>query len=69
MRHDRWREYLTNPRVFDGWLKANVFVGSIVAVLVLTMALAALYSGAGSNQIERSSVGRLSGSHRLMGAM
>ena len=49
MRHDRLREYLTNPRDFDGWLKANVFVGSIVAVLVLTMALAALYSGAGSN--------------------
>jgi hypothetical protein len=63
MRHDRLREYLTNPRDFDGWLKANVFVGSIVAVLVLTMALAALYSGAGSNQIELSSVGRISTSH------
>jgi hypothetical protein len=63
MRHDRLREYLTNPRDFDGWLKANVFVGSIVAVLVLTMALAALYSGAGSNQIELSSVGRVSRSH------
>ena len=63
MRHDRLREYLTNPRDFDGWLKANVFVGSIVAVLVLTMALAALYSGAGSNQIELSSVRRVSGSH------
>jgi hypothetical protein len=63
MRHDRLREYLTNPRDFDGWLKANVFVGSIVAVLVLTMALAALYSGAGSNQIELSSVGRISRSH------
>ena len=63
MRHDRLRGYLTNPRDFDGWLKANVFVGSIVAVLVLTMALAALYSGAGSNQIELSSVGRVSRSH------
>ena len=60
MRHDLLREYLTNPRDFDGWLKANVFVGSIVAVLVLTMALAALYSGGGSNQIELSSVGRVS---------
>jgi len=50
------REHLTNPRDFDGWLKANVFVGSIVAVAVLTMALAALYSGGGSNQIELSSV-------------
>ena len=42
MRHDLLREYLTNPRDFDGWLKANVFVGSIMAVLVLTMALAAI---------------------------
>jgi hypothetical protein len=42
MRHDLFRKYLTNPRDFDGWLKANVFVGSIVAVAILTMALAAL---------------------------
>ena len=46
MRHEPLREYLTNPHDFDGWLKANVFVGSIVAAVVLTMALAALYSGA-----------------------
>ena len=45
MRHDLLRKYLTNPRDFDGWLKANVLVGSIVAVAILTMALAALYSG------------------------
>ena len=45
MRHDLLRKYLTNPRDFDGWLKANVFIGSIVAVAILTMALAALYSG------------------------
>jgi hypothetical protein len=64
MRHDLLREYLTNPRDFDGWLKANVFVGSIVAAVVLTMALAALYSGGASNQIELSSVDRVSsGSH------
>jgi hypothetical protein len=42
MRHDLLRKYLTNPRDFDGWLKANVFVGSIVAVAILMMALAAL---------------------------
>ena len=42
MRHDLLRKYLTNPRDFDGWLKANVLVGSIVAVAILTMALAAL---------------------------
>ena len=52
MRHDLLRKYLTNPRDFDGWLKANVLVGSIVAVAILTMALAALYSGGGSNQVE-----------------
>ena len=69
MRHDLLRKYLTNPRDFDRWLRANVLVGSIVAIVILTMALAALYSGDGSNQIERSSVGRLSGSHRLMGPM
>ena len=59
MRHDLFRKYLTNPRDFDGWLKANVLVGSIVAVAILTMALAALFSGGGSNQIELSSVGRV----------
>ena len=64
MRHDLLREYLTNPRDFDGWLKANVVVGSIVAVLVLTMALAGLYSGGGSNEIELSSAHRVSsGTH------
>ena len=64
MRHDLLREYLTNPRDFDGWLKANVLVGSIVAVAILTMALASLYPGGGSNQIELSSVSRVSsGSH------
>ncbi len=64
MRHDLLREYLPNPRDFDGWLMANVFVGSIVAVLVLTMALAGLYSGGRSNEIELSSVHRVSsGTH------
>ena len=64
MRHALFRKYLMNPRDFDGWLKANVLVGSIVAVAILTMALAALYSGGGSNQIELSSVSRVSrGSH------
>ena len=64
MRHEPLREYLTNPHDFDGWLKANVFIGSIVAVAILTMAVAALYSGGGSNQIELSSVSRVpSSSH------
>ena len=63
MRHELLRKYVTNPRDFDRWLKANVLVGSLVTVAILTMALAALYSGAGSNQIELSSVGRVSRSH------
>ena len=57
MRHEFLRKYLTNPRDFDRWLRANVLVGSIVAIVILTMALAALYSGDGLNQIELSSVG------------
>ena len=48
------------PREFDGWLKANAFVGSIVALVILSMALAALYSGGGLNEIELSSADRLS---------
>jgi hypothetical protein len=54
------RKYLTNPRDFERWLKANVLVGSLVAVAILWMALAALYSAGGSNQLELSSVGRVS---------
>jgi hypothetical protein len=64
MRHDLLRKYLTSPREFDGWIKSNVLVGSIVAFAILMMALASLYSGGGSSQIELSSVGRVSsGSH------
>jgi hypothetical protein len=63
MRQDLLREYLTNPRDFDRWLKANVFVGSILAFLLLTMALAGLYSG-GAKEVELSSVHRVSsGTH------
>ena len=64
MRHEFLRKYLTNPRDFDRWLKANVLVGSLVTVAILTMALAALYSGGGSNQIELSSVSRVSSGSR-----
>jgi hypothetical protein len=38
-----WRSYLTNPHEFDSWLKANAVLGSILAVGMLTMALAGLY--------------------------
>jgi hypothetical protein len=38
-----WRDYLTNPHEFDGWLKANAVLGSILAIGMLGMALAGLY--------------------------
>ena len=44
MRNSSWRNYQTNPREFDGWLKANAVVGSILAVGIMAMALASLNS-------------------------
>jgi hypothetical protein len=41
---DVWRDYLTNPREFDRWLKANAAIGSILAIGLLAMALAGHYS-------------------------
>ena len=41
-----WRDYLTNPHEFDGWVKANAVVGSILAIGMLAMALAGLYFAA-----------------------
>jgi hypothetical protein len=38
-----WRNYLTNPHEFDGWVKANAVVGSILAIGMLAMGLAGLY--------------------------
>ena len=38
-----WRNYLTKPHEFDSWVKANAVVGSILAIGMLTMALAGLY--------------------------
>jgi hypothetical protein len=60
MGNNLWRDYLKDPHEFDGWLRANAFVGSIVALVILSMALAALYSGGGLNEIELSSANRLS---------
>jgi hypothetical protein len=37
-------DYLRNPREFDGWLRANAVIGSIVAIGMLAMALAGLNS-------------------------
>jgi len=39
-----WRDYPSNPREFDGWLKANAVLGSVLAVGIMAMALAGLYS-------------------------
>jgi len=38
-------DYLRNPREFDGWLKANAIIGSILAIGMLAMALGGLNSG------------------------
>lgn len=38
------RDYHKNPRVFDGWLKANAVFGLILTIGVLAMALAGFYS-------------------------
>jgi hypothetical protein len=44
MRNGIWRDYLSNPRQFDGWLKANAVLGFVLAIGMLAMALAGLYS-------------------------
>jgi hypothetical protein len=55
-----WRDYLTNPHEFDGWLKANAVVGSILAVAILATAFASLFSGTGRSDVtEFSSVNRV----------
>jgi hypothetical protein len=43
MRNSTWRNYLTNPHEFDGWVKANAVVGSMLAIGMVVMALAGLY--------------------------
>jgi hypothetical protein len=35
-------DYLRNPHEFDRWLKANAVLGSLLAIGMLAMALAAL---------------------------
>ena len=60
MTNDLWRQYLGSPREFDRWLNANTVLGSIVAIGILAMALAGLYSGPPDGAIELSSVHVLS---------
>ena len=44
MGKDVWRDDPRNPRDFDGWLKANAVLGLILAIGILALALAGLYS-------------------------
>jgi hypothetical protein len=39
-----WRNYRTNPHEFDGWIRANAVLGAILAIGMVAMALAGLYS-------------------------
>jgi hypothetical protein len=49
MANGSWRDYLLHPREFDRWLKANAVGGSILAIAMLAMALAGLYSAGPPN--------------------
>ena len=44
MGNDYWRNYPSNPREFERWLRANAVLGSILAMGILAMAVAGLYS-------------------------
>jgi hypothetical protein len=44
MRNGTRRDYLSNPRQFDGWLNANAVLSLVLAIGMLVMALAGLYS-------------------------
>jgi hypothetical protein len=37
MGSDFWRDYPRNPREFEGWLRANTVLGSILAMGILAM--------------------------------
>ena len=41
--------YLKNPHGFDGWLKANAILGSLLAIGMLAMAVAGLNVAARSD--------------------
>jgi hypothetical protein len=58
---DFGRDYLTNPREFDGWLKANAVLGSVLAVAILGAAFASFFSSGTppNGATEFSSVNRL----------
>ena len=56
-----WRDfYLKNPGECDRWLKANAVFGSILAIAMLAMALAGLFSPGPNGATEISAVQRSS---------
>jgi hypothetical protein len=61
MGRDSGRDYLTNPGEFDGWLKANAVLGSVLAVAILAAAFASFFSSGTAPNVatELSSVNRL----------
>ena len=59
MRKRVWRDDPRNSRDFEGWLKANALLGSILAIGILGMAFAVLYSvGRPDKSTEFSSVAK-----------
>ena len=54
------RDYQRNPREFDGWLKANAVLGSILAIAMLAMAVVGHYSAGPNGATEISAVKRSS---------
>jgi uncharacterized iron-regulated membrane protein len=53
----RARDYLRNPpQESDQWLKANAVLGSILAIAMLAMAVAGLYSAGPNGATEISSI-------------
>ena len=49
------RDYQRNSREFDGWLKANAVIGSVLAIGLLAVAVAGLNAGRPDAGIELSS--------------
>jgi hypothetical protein len=49
------RDYQGNSREFDGWLKANAVIGSVLAIGLLAVAVAGLNAGRPDAGIELSS--------------
>ena len=57
MSNSAWRNYLTHPHEFDGWIKANAVLGAILAIGIVAMAVAGLYfSGPADGVTELSSI-------------